>query len=93
MSRKSPIAAKLLTFLAFLDSTDIFPELFDILTYEDIQASRENGKTTTLSEDNSSDNVLARNHLEEALAVMRSFSFLKWMSDQSSFSMHKLVHT
>lgn len=89
---RSPIAAKLLTFLAFLDSTDIFPELFDNLMYDDVQALREDGKTTTLSEDNSSNNTLARNDLEQAFAVLKSFSFLKWMSDQSSFSMHKLVH-
>ena len=92
MSRKSPTAANLLVFLAFLDATDIFPELFDTLAEDAANTGHEKTMADSWQDAITHQKPLKRHDVEEAFSTLRSFSFVRWMPDRATYSMHKLVH-
>jgi NB-ARC domain len=79
INRKSPTASNLLILMAFLESDDIYLEFFAL-------ATKENPELRTIFSDKSFD----IHDIEEAFAVLTSFSLVRWSG--SSYSMHKLVH-
>lgn len=92
MSRKSVTAASLLGFLAFLDATDIYSELFDALAEDAASTEDERMLAEFWQGAITRQKPLKRQDAEEAFAILRSFSFVQWMFDQATYSMYKLVH-
>ena len=76
MSRKSAITANLLVFLAFLDATDIFSELFDALAEDAANTGHEKTIADYLQDAITHQKPLKRHDIEEAFSTLRSFSFV-----------------
>ena len=77
MSRKSAMAANLLVFLAFLDATDIFPELFDALAEDAANTRHEKTIADSWQDAITHQKPLKRHDVEEAFSTLRSFSFVR----------------
>jgi ankyrin repeat protein/tetratricopeptide (TPR) repeat protein len=84
--QQSPMAARLLSLLAFLNFDDIFLDLFT--------ASRDNATNVDrrwrsfVSPEVSFDRI----DVELAFTVLQTYSLLQWRLDQGAYAMHKLVH-
>lgn len=96
MAHKSPTSGRLVGFFAFLDSSDIFPELFrpdaaSVIkppTYVDtVFPPSTKAWGSFLSRDAPLEQVL-----DDALEALTTYSLIQWKEEQSSYSMHKLVH-
>ena len=93
VARQSAVAARLLSFLAFLNFDDIFPSLFE---------RQAHARGPALDEDNESDRhwqlflspnaPMDRYMVESAFAVLQTYSLVQWREDQGGYVMHKLVH-
>ena len=76
MSRKSATAASLLGFLAFLDATNIYPELFDVLAEDAASTGDERMLAEFWQGAITRQKPLKRQDAKEAFAILRSFSFV-----------------
>jgi tetratricopeptide (TPR) repeat protein len=94
IKRQSLEASRLLTLLAFLHFDDIFQDLF-------IQAM--GSQETARGKDNAGTELIWRSFIspgnsldiyaiEAAFRCLQSFSLIQWKPNQSSYTMHKLVH-
>jgi len=85
VSSRCPEACNLLTLIAFLSSSDIFPELFgpDYGTASDILASVICIQASAMPFQETIDN---------SFETLELYSFLQWNNQTKAFSMHKLVH-
>lgn len=86
MAGYCPEACRLLAFLAFLSPDDLFIEL---LQTEDEGTIAGYARWLLVEESSAS----AQEVLDRSLEVLRSYSLILWRDEQSSYSMHKLVHT
>lgn len=86
ISNQCPEACNLLTFLAFLDSSIIFPELLqsNLGTASRILASMIWVQASTKS---------VQDTLDRGFETLELYSFLQWSDQHESYSMHKLVYT
>lgn len=82
---RCPEACNLLLFLAFLSPDDVSLELFQADSRINIE-----GHATWLLTETSSASV--EEVLDSSFEMLRSYSLLLWRDEQSSYSMHKLVH-
>ena len=85
MFNRCPEACNLLLFLAFLSPDDLFLELLQTDDKVIIE-----GHATWLLTETSSASV--QEVLDSSFELLRSYSLLLWRDEQSSYSMHKLVH-
>ena len=93
VARQSAVAARLLSFLAFLNFDDIFPGLFE---------RQAHGRGPPLDKGNefdrhwqsflSPDAPMDRYTVESAFMVLQTYSLVQWREDQGGYVMHKLVH-
>jgi tetratricopeptide (TPR) repeat protein len=93
VARQSAVAARLLSFLAFLNFDDIFPGLFEWQAHE---------RGSPLDEGNeldqpwqsflSPDAPMDQYTVEPAFTLLQTFSFVQWREDRGGYVMHKLVH-
>jgi tetratricopeptide (TPR) repeat protein len=93
VARQSAVAARLLSFLAFLNFDDIFPGLFEWQAHE---------RGSPLDEGNeldrpwqsflSPDAPMDQYTVEPAFTLLQTFSFVHWREDRGGYVMHKLVH-
>ncbi|XTI88791.1 hypothetical protein V2W45_1307553 [Cenococcum geophilum] len=81
LASKSPEAARLLSFLAFLSPDDIFLGLFDALP------GRGTEWELAISPEAPLEDVL-----DVAFETLTTYSLIQWKEDQGSYFMHKLVH-
>lgn len=83
---RCPEACNLLTLIAFLSSSDIFPELFssDYQTASGILASVIWVQTLTMS---------LQETIDTGMETLELYFLLQWNDQNVAFSMHKLVHT
>jgi tetratricopeptide (TPR) repeat protein len=94
IERQSPEASRLLTLLAFLHFDDIFQDLFiEAMGSQETARDKDNAGTelvwrSLISLENSVDIY----SIEAAFRCLQSFSLIQWKPDQSSYTMHKLVH-
>ena len=79
VERRSGIAARLLSLLAFLNFDDIFPALFE-------QSAGE--WQSYLSPDSPPDPYT----MEAAFGVLQTYSLIQWRDERAGYAMHKLVH-
>ena len=131
IAHQSPVASKLLSLLGFLNSEDIFFDLFnatetfvvdlapgmkpspsDPLSTPLVDLSLEQKSPVTPKNESSSmydtmratcgrrwrsflfpDGSVDRYTIEQAFAVLQTYSFIQWGHDQQGYVMHKLVHT
>ena len=82
---RCPEACNLLLFLAFLSPDDLF---LDLLQTDNETIIRDHA--TWLLTEKSSASV--QELLDSSFEMLRSYSLLLWRDEQSSYSMHKLVH-
>jgi tetratricopeptide (TPR) repeat protein len=82
---RCPEACNLLTLIAFLSSSDIFPELFDseYETASGLLASVIWIQTSTMS---------LQETIDTGMETLELYSLLQWNDQAAAFSMHKLVH-
>jgi tetratricopeptide (TPR) repeat protein len=86
ISRQCPEACNVLTFLSFLDSSNIFTELLHF-SYEDasdILASMIFARTSKTS---------LQDTIDDGFQALELYSLLQWNDEHKTFSMHKLVQT
>jgi tetratricopeptide (TPR) repeat protein len=85
MFSQCPEACNLLTLIAFLNSSDIFPQLFgpDYRTASGILASVIWVQTSTMS---------LQETIDTSMETLELYSLLQWNEQAAAFSMHKLVH-
>lgn len=81
-------ASRLLSFLAFLNSEDIFIRLFSFPYHQ--QTDERTVPTPNWQSIISSSPL--ENVLETAFETLTTYSLVQWKDDQGSYSMHKLVH-
>lgn len=83
---RCPEACNLLTLIAFLSSSDIFPELFssNYKIASGILASVIWVQTSTMS---------LQETIDTSMETLELYSLLQWNDQNMAFSMHKLVHT
>lgn len=99
VERRSPIAAKLLTFLAFLNFDDISLRLFEaarpsaptVEVYHTSKASdwKRYWWADFLSPDGTDIDLYM---IEEGFATLQAYSLVTWREEQETYAMHKLVH-
>ena len=97
----NPVAARLLSLLAFVNFEDIFLGLFDrdgagVLASAPGRVA-ELSNATTLSDETwqlflFSEQQWTVYELESAFETLQSYSLIQWKADQKSYAMHKLVH-
>ena len=94
IERQSQEASRLLTLLAFLHFDDILQDLFSRAMVSQ-ERTREKDKVETelvwhslISPENQLDIYT----IEAAFRCLQSFSLIRWRPDQSSYTIHKLVH-
>ena len=92
VSRKSGVAANLLSFLAFLDAADNFPELFDLIGKTPVADTRKEKNVNGWENAICPERALTSYDIDEAFSTLQSFSMVRWIPDQATYSMHKLVH-
>ncbi|KAI9874743.1 MAG: hypothetical protein M1830_009336 [Pleopsidium flavum] len=93
MRRRSSLACNLLTMLAFLNPEDISLDLFTIALSENSrQESEKIDPTSAWQKSVSPETRLDIYDIEEAFAVLESFSFIQRGHIHRSYSMHRLVH-
>ncbi|GAB7329231.1 hypothetical protein MBLNU13_g01043t1 [Cladosporium sp. NU13] len=82
---RCPEACKLLTLMAFLSSSDIFPELFgaDYKKASKILASAIVDQTSTKP---------LQESIDTGIETLELYSLLQWNHQNEAYSMHKLVH-
>jgi tetratricopeptide (TPR) repeat protein len=82
---RCPEACNLLTLIAFLSSSDIFPELFgaEYETASGILASVICVQASTMS---------LQETIDTGIETLELYSLLQWNDQAAAFSMHKLVH-
>jgi tetratricopeptide (TPR) repeat protein len=82
---RCPEACNLLTLIAFLSSSDIFPELFgaDYGTASGVLASVIWVRASTMP---------LQETIDTGIETLELYSLLQWNSQTAAFSMHKLVH-
>lgn len=82
---RCPEACNLLTLIAFLSSSDIFPELFgsEYETASGLLASVIWIQTSTMS---------LQETIDTGMETLELYSLLQWNDRTAAFSMHKLVH-
>jgi tetratricopeptide (TPR) repeat protein len=82
---RCPEACNLLTLIAFLSSSDIFPELFgpEYDTASGILASVIFVQASTMS---------LQETIDTGIEILELYSLLQWNDQAAAFSMHKLVH-
>jgi tetratricopeptide (TPR) repeat protein len=93
VARQSAVAARLLSFLAFLNFDDIFPGLFERQVHE---------RGSPLDEGNepnrpwqsflSPDAPMDQYTVESAFTLLQTYSLVQWRENQGGYVMHKLVH-
>lgn len=95
IERQTPIAARLLTLLAFINFDDISLQLFDVTRLS---------KTLSALSDNNSQNsqwlglmsssvTNVDEYITEAsFEVLQAYSLVSWREDKDAYVMHKLVH-
>lgn len=81
-----PEACKLLAFVAFLDSGNIFPQLLspDHEGASSVLASMIWGQASAMP---------LRDKLDRSFEILELYSLLQWSNQHETFSMHKLVYT
>jgi hypothetical protein len=94
IARKSSMAPRLLSLLAFLNFDDIFPELFERLTRRRKPATDKNDASyqewqSYLSPDGSADQYA----VEAAFEALQTYSLIQWREGRGGYAMHRLVHT
>jgi tetratricopeptide (TPR) repeat protein len=93
IARQSPMAARMLNLLAFLNFDDIFLDLF--LTNTSSTAQFHNGVTGSGRgwwSFVACGDIVDRYTVESAFAILRIYSLVQWRHDQTAYRMHKLVH-
>jgi hypothetical protein len=86
IASQCPEACKLLTFLSFLSSSNIFPDLLGP-DYEDAS-----GILASMIFVSASKNSL-QDILDVGFETLETYSLLQWNDKRKTYSMHKLVHT
>lgn len=92
---RDPIAARLLTLLAFLNFDDIFIHLFQVngLLESPCRLDGEESRSGRWQELLTFDATKVYKYMIEAgFAVLQAYSLVSWQVDQEAYSMHKLVH-
>lgn len=94
IERQSQEASRLLTLLAFLHFDDILQDLFSRAMDSQERARGKDKAETELVWRSliSPKNRLDIHAIEAAFRCLQSFSLIRWKPDQSSYTMHKLVH-
>jgi tetratricopeptide (TPR) repeat protein len=94
IERQSQEASQLLTLLAFLHFDDIFQDLFSRAMVSQERTREKNKVETELVWRSliSPENQLDIYTIEAAFRCLQSFSLIRWRPDQSSYTIHKLVH-
>jgi tetratricopeptide (TPR) repeat protein len=89
VSEQCPAAANMLSFLAFLDNSDILLQLLDTPTYgpDGKSPASDPGWPQIISPDMPLEDVM-----DEVFSTLAKYSLVKWNNDTGSYSMHNLVH-
>lgn len=108
IANQDPVAARLLSLLAFVNFEDIFTGLLGI--DQDDPVSVPSDHTGSPSQSKAADSEVARSSrqtwrsflsageewaihkLESCLETLQNYSLLQWKADQDSYAIHKLVH-
>ncbi|KAJ9655339.1 hypothetical protein H2198_005794 [Neophaeococcomyces mojaviensis] len=94
IERQSPLAARLLSLLAFINFEDIFLSLFcvdrDSLAPSDVSIEGERVQWVALLL--SGDGALDTYDIKAGFAILQAYSLLTWREEQEAYAMHKLVH-
>jgi tetratricopeptide (TPR) repeat protein len=89
VSEQCPAAANILSFLAFLDNSDILLQLLDTPIYP---PDDESPASHPCWQQIISPDMPLEDAMDEVFSVLAKYSLVKWNSDTDSYSMHKLVH-
>ena len=87
--RQSVIAANLLSLLAFLNSDDIYPTLFEFGDSDECQDVQNRPKWQLFL---SPQKPINDKGIKAAMSVLEMYWLVQWRDVQSSYMMHKLVH-
>jgi tetratricopeptide (TPR) repeat protein len=89
VSEQCPAAANMLSFLAFLDNSDILLRLLDAPTYV---PDGESPASDPCWQQIISPSMPLEDAMDEVFSTLAKYSMLKWNNDTGSYSMRKLVH-
>jgi tetratricopeptide (TPR) repeat protein len=93
VASQSQEASQFLILLAFLHFDDIFLDLFGEPVNDEVDRQYDTGnRGHILQRITSSQEPFDIHMVEAAFRTLQSYSLLRWRQDQSSYSMHKLVH-
>lgn len=91
IQQQDPVAARLLTLLAFMNFDDIFPGLTQIRTLTESSGSPTARSWLKLL--SFGGKLIDEYVIDASYQVLQSYSMVTWQSQREAYRMHKLVHT